>query len=89
MDDKRAQLVRYIEQSKRTRRRILLAGGLGALGAIGLMIAGFGAIGMMVIVFDGMTVGIGAWITLGHLLDFQHQLKQLDGGDKSGRRPSL
>ena len=88
-DERRAQLVKYIEDSRRTRRRLLAVGGVALAGAIVAFVLGYGGLGGVILVFDALVMGIGWWITLGHLLDFQHQLKQLDGGGDKGKRPSL
>lgn len=88
--EKKARLELYLAKSQRLHRRARIAAILGIPVGIALLIAPIpGIFGGMFLALDVAVGGIGMWITFGHILDFQHQLRQLAGGDQSKKRPGL
>lgn len=89
-ESKRARLETYLASSRRLHRRVRIGMALGIPIGIAMAIAGLpGIIWGMWLAVDIAGGIAGLWITFGHALDFEHQLKQLAGGDSSKKRPSL
>ncbi len=86
LEARRDRLRTYRASSLRVQRRFLRLGWVGAIAALGLLVAGasgayvFGAVALTAIVS-----GSGWWITHAHIEDFDRQLGQLERGARHDR----
>lgn len=87
---RRQELEGYTAQSRRVRRVTLGLGATGALaGGIVLVTGAPTMIGLVILLVGGAVAGAGAWITWGHLQEFDRELRALARRERSGRgRPT-
>jgi len=74
-----AELRRHLARSRAVQRRVARVGAvIGALG-LGLLIGGAGTtLGLGVTALGAILGGVGAWVTQGHIADFERQLRDLE-----------
>lgn len=84
MDDdttrhRRDELHRHLANSRKVRQLVVRIGAaIGAVG-LGLWLGGAGTtIGLGVAALGAIVGGSGAWVTHGHIAEFQHQLRDLE-----------
>jgi hypothetical protein len=89
------QLQRYIARSRRTRMRAILVGAAGLFVAVILGLAGLAGPASLALALVSVTIaGAGAWITWGHLQEFEKELRSLrrsgpvPGSGSRSRRPA-
>lgn len=82
---RRQELEGYAAQSRRVRRVTLGLGAAGALaGGVALATGAPTMIGLVVLLVGGAVAGAGAWITWGHLQDFDRELRDLARRERRG-----
>ena len=88
LDAERVRLNDYIESSLRVQRRLRAALALGiVVAALAWPIAGRG-VGFGIAALTATVVGIGYWITTGHISDWRQRLDQLAARDRERRAGS-
>jgi hypothetical protein len=77
-EDRRQLLEGYIANSKSTRRIALWFAGIGGALAILAKAAGAGTgVFLAIAMISALVGGVGAWITFGHIEEFEKELRSL------------
>lgn len=77
---RQAELTRHLEKSRAVQRRVVRAGLAGGGVAVVLWLAGQGLLALAVAALAATVAGTGAWITHGHIADFERQLGRRSPG---------